>query len=191
MAGIKLITVIQLWRKNKGGCGLHQRNLRSKGWRKTMGRADYDKTKRKGMLKSHPANAIIVARTPFPTEAVVWLCRQELARETVPSVGFHSLPVNWAQVTLCTAKRVFVGTPGLPPWWIRSASGLDFKDTALCKSTETEVLFLALFNYLQLINVKPPLSMLEELLQCTLFNCTPEKSYIHMWQSILPSLGLV
>lgn len=72
------------------------------------------KRKRKGMLKSHPTNATITVRIQFLTEAMVFLSRQALAQETFHPVGFHSLPVNWAQATLCTAKQIFVKTLGLP-----------------------------------------------------------------------------
>ena len=55
-------------------------------------RVDYHKRKRKGMLKSHPTNAIIIARTEFLTEAMALLSRQALPQETVHSVKF-SQPV--------------------------------------------------------------------------------------------------
>lgn len=46
----------------------------------------------------------------------MFLPRQALTQETLHPVGFHSLPVNWAQETLCTAKQVFVRTLGLPSY---------------------------------------------------------------------------
>lgn len=49
-------------------------------------RADDHKRKRKGTLKSHPTNAIIIARLEFLPEARARLSRQALTQETVRSV---------------------------------------------------------------------------------------------------------
>lgn len=49
-------------------------------------RVSYHKRKRKGMLKSHPTNAIIMARAEFLTKATALLSRQALTQETVHSV---------------------------------------------------------------------------------------------------------
>lgn len=51
-------------------------------------RVDYHTRKRKGVLKSHSTNAIIIARLEFLTDAMALLSRQALAQETIHSVKF-------------------------------------------------------------------------------------------------------
>lgn len=90
MAGIKLITAIQLWRKKKRRYGLQQRNLKSKRWKENHVNqsVDYHKRKRKGMLKSHPTNATVIVRMEFLTEATALLSKQALTQDTVRSAKF-------------------------------------------------------------------------------------------------------
>lgn len=153
-------------------------------------RADNHKRKRKGMLKSHPTSAITTARTEFPREATALPSRQSLTQETVSLVKFSQPACELAQTTPSTAKQVFLRTRvfHLSESEVRKAS--TSKTLSYVRVLKLKSYFFLCTNiYSEYVN--PSLFMLKKLLQCIFLNYSPEKSYICMQQSIIPSLSLV
>lgn len=143
MAGVKLITAIQLWRKKKGWCE----------W-KSEGR------EKETACWSHTPPEPPSQREGSFSEAMALLPRQAFPQESVHSVKVSQPACELGP--LCTIKQVFVRQ------WVFHFGESEMRQALsskvfLCKSHGTEVLLLSLYKYLEIIYVKPSFFMLKEI----------------------------
>lgn len=168
MAGVKLITAIQLRRKKKG-------------WYEWKSRPSQEKKKQHAEVTPHQwfhhrENG--ASQRPWH-----YFPGRHLHRSQSTLLRFHSLPVNWAHFAQLSKS--------LWGQWVFHLGESEVRQALtskifLCKSHQNQSP-TSFPVQIFIVNIcKTIFFMLKEIPQEIYLHCNPEKSYICMWQGILP-----